>query len=61
MVKSALNVEDKCQNCHLFSPYVDCTKMYGGTALIETTVHIYCEHRDICDQVEDYLEERING
>lgn len=55
----SLNVEEKCQNCPNFSPVVDRIEtttvedMVNGRKRIIQTV--YCNNKDFCKNMEDYL------
>ena len=42
----------------MFSPETTCNKFYGDNKVIKTVVQIYCENRNNCDAVEQYLERR---
>lgn len=55
----SLNVEEKCQNCPYFSPGVDqieSTTLGGEKNLMQT---IYCGRKDFCDNIDEYLKNRI--
>jgi hypothetical protein len=54
----SLNVEEKCQNCPYFSPNVeqiDATTLGEKKKLLQT---VYCDHKDFCNNIEEYLENR---
>lgn len=42
----------------MFSPETTCNKFYGDNKVVKTIVQIYCENRNNCDAVEQYLEGR---
>ena len=46
-----LNVNDYCHNCPEFEPKVDKLYAFNETA----TTFIYCEHKELCDRIHDYL------
>lgn len=54
----SLNVKEKCQNCPNFSPNVeqiDATTLGGKKNLVQ---NVYCDHKDFCNNIEEYLENR---
>lgn len=60
MIEIKDNTKEKCQDCPMFSPETTCNKfyVYGDNKVVKTVVQIYCENRNNCDAVEQYLEGR---
>ena len=56
-----LNVQPYCQNCRKFEPSIDrcgTVDFFGET--VNTDTFIRCEHADQCNQIFEYLKEKIN-
>lgn len=58
MIEIKDNTKEKCQDCPMFSPETTCNKFYVDNKVARTVVQIYCENRNNCDAVEQYLERR---
>ena len=58
MIEIKDDTKEKCQDCPMFSPETTCNKFYGDNKAVKTVVQIYCENRNNCDAVEQYLEGR---
>lgn len=58
MIEIRDDIKEKCQDCPMFSPETTCDKFYGDNKVVKTIVQIYCENRNNCDAVEQYLEGR---
>lgn len=56
MIEIKDDTKEKCQDCPMFSPETTCNKFYGDNKVVKTVVQIYCENRNNCDAVEQYLE-----
>lgn len=58
MIEIRDDIKEKCQDCPMFSPETTCDKFYSDNKVVKTIVQIYCENRNNCDAVEQYLEGR---
>ena len=59
MIEIKDDTKEKCQDCPMFSSETTCNKFYGDNKVVKTVVRIYCENRNNCDAVEQYLEGRM--
>ena len=57
MINVSLHVEDKCQNCPNFTERVVVDKRYADNKIFDTNIHIFCEHANLCRDIECYLKE----
>lgn len=55
MINVTLHVEDKCQNCPNFMERVTVNKRYADNTMYDTNIHIFCEHTNLCRDIEYYL------
>ena len=51
-----LNIESRCQECHMFETYVNKEQLFDGVELVETITEITCKNNELCNRLIEFLK-----
>lgn len=59
MIKPILNIGNMCYKCPWFKADVEMNKHYDGVKYVDTDIHIFCKHKNLCDHIKSFLKDEL--